>query len=145
MSASEDIEAINAFFHRSDNAPKTAAARAVFNEYVKWYEETKPGAFGWWSDADKDHAANLRNAYNRANAVTQREKDVAERVITTGMSTEQMMGETDRRNADGNVEEQPPGVAHQWWFWPAVAAASTAGALILGPKLLSIYLGKKLS
>lgn len=143
MSAGEDIEAINDFFHR-DQA-KTPAARAVLNEWVKWYEATKPGAFGWWSDADKDHASNLRNAYNRANAVTTRERELTERVITQGMSTEQMMGETDRRNAEGNYEEQPPGVAHQWWFWPAVAAGVTAGVLTLGPRLASIYLGKKLS
>lgn len=144
MSASEDIEAINEFFHRSGNEPKTANARAVFNEYVKWYEDTKPGAFGWWSDADKDHASNLRNAYNRANAVTAQEKATAERVIKTGMSTEQMMGETDRRDADGNVVEQPPGAAHKWWFAPAIAAGATAAVLLVAPKVASIYLGKKL-
>lgn len=144
MSASEDIEAINEFFHRAGNEPKTPAARAVFNEFVKWYEDTKPGPLGWWSDGDKDHASNLRNAYNRANAVTAQEKATAERVIKTGMSTEQMMGETDRRDADGNVVEQPKGAAHQWWFAPAVAAGVTATLLLVGPRLVSIYLGKKL-
>lgn len=144
MSAAEDIEAINDFFHRSENAPRTPEARAAFNAWVKWYEDTKPGAFGWWSDADFDHARNLRNAYNRANAVTAKEKENVERVITTGMSTEQMQGETDRRDASGNIVEQPPGLAHSPWFWPAVAAGGTAVLLLAGPKLVSIYLGRKL-
>jgi hypothetical protein len=144
MSAGKDIEAINEFFHRAGNEPKTPAARAVFNEWVRWYEATKPGAFGWWSDEDKDKASNQRNAYNRANAVTAKEKELTERVIKSGMSTEQMQGEPDRRNADGNYEIPPPGVAHQWWFWPAVAAGSTAVVLLVGPKVASIYLGTKL-
>lgn len=144
MSASDDIDAINEFFHRSGNEPKTAAAKAAFNEWVKWYEDTKPGAFGWWSDADKDHATNLRNAFNRANAVTAQEKATVDRVIKTGLSTEQMQGETDRRDAEGNVVEQPPGAVHQWWFAPAIAAGITASLLLVGPRLVSIYLGKKL-
>lgn len=144
MSAGEDIEAINDFMHRAGNEPRTAEARAAFNEWVRWYEETKPGALGWWSDADKDHASNLRNAYNRANAVTAREKEVTERVIKTGMSTEQMNGQTDRRNAEGNITEVPPSAVHQWWFVPALVAGGTALVLLAGPKLASIYLGKKL-
>lgn len=143
-SNAEDIEAINDFMHRSDNVAKTPAARAALNEWVRWYEATKPGMFGFWSDADRDHATNLRNAYNRANAVTQAEKDLTERVIRTGMSAEQMRGETDRRNAEGDIVEQPPGVTHAPWFWPAVAAGTTATLLVLGPKLVSIYLGRKL-
>lgn len=143
MSAGEDIEAINDFFHRPESAPKTANARAVFDEFVTWYEANKPGTFGWWSDADKDHASNLRNAFNRANAVTAQEKATAERVITTGMSTEQMNGQTDRRNAEGNIIEQPPGVAHQWWFWPAIAAGGTAVILLAGPSILKAYVGVK--
>lgn len=142
MSAGEDIEAINVFFH--SETPKTQAARVVLDEFVKWYEATKPGAFGWWSDEDKDRASNLRNAYNRANAVTQKEKDLAERVIKTGMSTEQMQGEPDRRNSEGNYEIPPPGVAHKWWFAPAIAAGVTAAVLLVGPKVAKIYLGGKL-
>jgi hypothetical protein len=142
MSSAEDIDAINDFMHRAE--PRTAEARAAFNDWVRWYEDTKPGPLGWWSDADKDHASNLRNAYNRANAVTTQQKAATERVIKTGMSTEQMMGETDRRNADGNYDEHPAGAVHQWWFWPAVAAVTTAAVIVVGPKVTSIYLGGKL-
>jgi hypothetical protein len=142
VSDAEDIEAINDFMHR--DVPKTAAAKAALNEWVRWYEATKPGAFSFWSDADFDHARNLRNQYNRANAVTQHEKDLAEEVIQHGMSAEQMRGETDRRDAGGNIVEQPPGVTHAPWFWPAVAAGGTAVLLLIGPKVASIYLGRKL-
>jgi hypothetical protein len=54
-----------------------------------------------------------------------------------------MNGETDRRDADGNVVEQPPGVAHEWWFLPALAAGATAVVLLVGPKVASLYLGRK--
>lgn len=142
MSNAEDIEAINEYMHRTQR--KTAAASAALNEWVKWYEATKPGPLGWWSDADYDHARNLRNAFSRANAVTEAEKAQTESVIREGVSAEQARGETDRRNAEGNIVEQPTGVAHQWWFWPAVAAGTTAAVLLVGPKLASVYLGHKL-
>ncbi len=144
MSAAEDIEAINQFFHRADSAPKTAAARALLTDWVQWYDANKPGTFGWWSDEQSDVARNKRNAYNRANAVTAQEKAATERVITSGVSTEQAQGEADRRNADGNYVIPPPGAVHQWWFAPAIAAGVTATLLLVGPKLASIYLGKKL-
>lgn len=142
--AAENIEAINAFFHDPSNAPKTQAATAAMNEWVRWYEANKPGAFGWWSDDDFDHARNLRNAFNRANAVTTAEKQQVEQVIRTGQSAEQSQGETDRRNASGDIVEHPPGALHSPWFWAGVAGATGIVLAVAGPKLVSLYLGKKL-
>jgi hypothetical protein len=136
-----NVEAINDFMHRE--TPKTPQAAIAFNDWVQWYEATKPGFFSFWSDADVDHARNLRNAFNRANAVTAPEKKQVEEVIKTGVSLEQAKGETDRRNAEGNITEAPPGVAHQWWFWPAVAGGATAVILTAGPALAKVYVGAK--
>lgn len=136
-----NVEAINDFMHRS--SPKTVAASLAFNDWVTWYEATKPSFFSYWSDADVDHARNLRNAFNRANAVTTAEKKQVDTVIKTGVSLEQSAGETDRRNAAGNIIEQPPGVVHQWWFWPSVAlGVGVAGAVVI-PSAVKLYLGAK--
>lgn len=143
MLDADDIEAINTFFHDPGNAPRTPAAASAFNEWVKWYEDNKPGFFGFWSDADVDHARNLRNAYNRANAVTPAEKQRVDDVIKTGLSEEQQRGETDRRNAAGDIVEQPPGVSHEWWFWPAVGAVGAILLVEVLPRAVSLYVGRK--
>ncbi len=137
----DNIEAINDFMHRQ--SPQTPAAAIAFNDWVQWYEATKPGLLSFWSDADFDHARNLRNAFNRANAVTTAEKKQVEQVITTGQSAEQSAGETDRRNAQGNIEEQPPGVTHEWWFWPAIALGSGVLLATVGPAVVKLYVGAK--
>lgn len=143
MQDADDVEAINRFFHDPGNAPKTPTASAAFNEWVTWYEDNKPGIFGFWSDADVDHARNLRNAYNRANAVTSAEKQAVENQIKTGISLEQAQGQTDRRNAQGDIVEQPPGVTHQWWFWPAVGAVAAIVVVEVIPRAARMYVGAK--
>jgi hypothetical protein len=137
----ENIEAINDFMHRA--SPATPAAAIAFNDWVTWYESTKPGMFSFWSDADLDHARNLRNAFNRANAVTAAQKQQVDAVIKGGVSLEQAKGEPDRRNASGDIVELPPGVVHQWWFWPTVAlGVGVAGAIVV-PSVVKLYLGAK--
>lgn len=139
MSDRADLEAINDFFHRPENAPRTSKAKLVFNDWVTWWEANRGN--WWFSQAEYDHARNLRNDYNRANAVTAEQKKQVEAVITTGVSSEQAQGETDRRNASGGFVEAPPGATRKWWFWPAVASGATAVAVVVGPKLVKLYLG----
>lgn len=138
---SDNIDAINDFFHRT--SPVTPAAAIAFNDWVKWYEATKPGLLSYWSDADVDHARNLRNAFNRANAVTTAEKKQVDEVIKTGQTIEQSAGEPDRRNAAGDIVEQPPGLAHQWWFWPAIALGTGVVVATVAPSIVKLYIGAK--
>jgi hypothetical protein len=137
----ENVEAMNDFMHRE--RPQTPAAAIAFNDWVRWYEATKPGLFGTWSDDDVDHARNLRNVFNRANAVTTAEKAKVDEVIRTGATLEQSAGEPDRRNAVGDFVEAPPGVTHSPWFWPAVALGTGVVVATLGPSLVKLYLGAK--
>jgi hypothetical protein len=140
MSAVDDnLRAINDFFHRPENAPKTAAAKKVFNQWVEWWEANKDNWFN--GQAEFDHARNLRNDYNRANATTPSEKAAVEQVIRTGVSIEQAQGETDRRNASGDLVEAPPDTTKKWWFWPGVAAGGTAVAIVVVPKAIKLWLG----
>jgi len=139
-----NVEAINDFMHRTP--PATPAGAIAFNDWVTWYEKTKPAdfnPFGFWSDADVDHARNLRNAFNRANAVTAAEKKQVDEVIKTGQTLEQAQGQTDRRNAAGDIIEQPPGVVHQWWFWPAIALGTGIVVATVAPAVVKMYVGAK--
>jgi len=135
----DNLRAINDFFHRPENAPKTPAAKVVFNEWVTWWEANGGNWFN--GQAEFDHARNLRNDYNRANAVTPGQKATVESVITRGVSSEQSAGETDRRNAQGSFVEAPPGASRKWWFWPSMAAGATALAIVAVPKALKLWLG----
>lgn len=135
----EDLKAINDFFHRSENAPRTPAAKAVFNEWIAWWEDNGDAWFN--GTAELDHARNLRNDYNRANAVTAADKAKVNEVIRTGVTSEQAAGETDRRNADGGFTEPPPGVMKRWWFWPSVASGATLAVVFVVPRVVKIYLG----
>lgn len=135
----EDLRAINDFFHRPANAPKTAAAKAVFNEWIAWWEDNGDNWFN--GTAELDHARNLRNDYNRANAVTAEAKAQVESVIRTGMTSEQAAGETDRRNAEGGFTEPPLSVVKRWWFWPSVASGATLAVVFVVPRVVKMYLG----
>ena len=136
-----NVEAINDYMHRTSVA--TPAGAIALNAWVPWYEASKPSLFGWWSDADVDHARNLRNDFNRANAVTAAEKKQVDEVIKTGQTLEQGQGQTDRRNAAGDIVEQPPGVAHQWWFWPAIALGTGIVVATVAPAVVKLYVGAK--
>jgi len=137
-----NVEAINDYMHRTP--PQSPGGSIALNAWVTWYEQTKPTSFlGWWSDADVDHARNLRNNFNRANAVTAAEKKQVDEVIKTGVSLEQAQGQTDRRNAAGDIVEQPPGVVHQWWFWPAIALGAGVVVATVAPAVVKMYAGVK--
>lgn len=139
-SVDDDLRAINEYFHRV--APVTPAAKKLFNEWVSWWEQNVANAW-FLTQADLDHARNLRNDFNRANAVTPEAKAKVEEVITTGITVEQQRGETDRRNTEGGFTEPPPGAARKWWFWPAVASVATAAVVVVVPKVIKTYLGMR--
>ncbi len=50
----DNLRAINDFFHRPENAPKTPAAKVVFNEWVTWWEANGGNWFN--GQAEFDHA-----------------------------------------------------------------------------------------
>jgi hypothetical protein len=89
MSQSEDMTAIDEFMKRM--APVTPEATALRQSWMVWYP-----ALSWYErsfDTNiRDEASTRRNKFNLANAKTQAEKDLAVRVITTGMDTNQMQG-----------------------------------------------------
>ena len=104
MSQSDDLEAINKFIMGAKI--KTKAADKLRTEWLRWWEK-----LGWYDKAIEsdtyDLARNKRNAFNRANAATAKEKAAVESVITGGVTAEETRGGTRRTTSDGNYLEDP--------------------------------------
>ncbi len=136
----EDLAAIDRYM--KGTLTKTGAAVKLRDEWTEWYD-----GIGWWgsySQENYDHARNLRNQFDLANATTQAELEQVQRVIRTGMTTEEMAGGTSRNLSTGMYAE--PLVSSETKFVliaGAVAASVTGGILLLGklemmgPKLLA--------
>lgn len=101
MSQSEDMEAVNRYIA---SAPlKTKEAGRVHDEWRRWYD-----GLSWleksWDSETWDRARNLRNQFNRANAVTAVEKERAENQIRTGLTTEEIAGGVRRTLSTGDYD-----------------------------------------
>jgi len=120
---SENIDAIRAYFDQT--SVKTAEAQKIKDAFVAWYDGLT--WFGKGLNSNYDLARNQRNRFNLANATSAEEKQVVETVITTGLSTEQVQGQPDRRDETGMlpgpVAPPPP---------PLIPTPYLVGGAILG-------------
>lgn len=93
----ENIDAIRVYF---DQTPvMTPEAQRIKDAFVIWYDDLT--WFGKGLNSNYDLARNQRNRFNLANATTPQEKQNVQAVITTGLSTEQLQGQSDRRDEGG--------------------------------------------
>jgi hypothetical protein len=103
---SDNMEAIAQYM--GAEKPQTAEATKIRDEFVVWYDKL------WWyektSQANYDLARNMRNRYNIANALTAADKAQVQDVIKNGLTTEDFMGEPDRRTSSGMLPgpDRPP-------------------------------------
>jgi len=143
---SDNIDAITEYMTAVATQVKTTAARAKQDEYKAWIDTV-----GWYNkNYDRptyDHARNLRNEFNVANAVTQAEKQAVQQVLTTGLTTEEQQGEGRRVSSEGKFSEQeaPPVPMPSWAKW-AIAGAVGVGILYALGKvttLAQIFAGKR--
>jgi len=109
----EDIDTIAKYM--SGTPYRTEAARKIQDEWKVWLD----GVSWWDKNYDRptyDHARNLRNSFNKANATTAAEAAAAEHVIKTGMTTETMTGGASRITSGGTFSEKDGGtVALPLW------------------------------
>jgi len=128
----DDLEAIVRYF--SDTKAVTPAAAKVQDTFAKWYGDVS------WYDKHFDtqnvvnHAKNLRTDFNRANAVSDVEKANVERVIQSGLRTEQVIpGMTPQaRDSSGKLsEETKPLIPHPYDYIAVGAAGFTVAAVAL--------------
>lgn len=142
----DNIDAITTYMTSVATQVKTAAARAKQDEYKAWIDTV-----GWYNkNYDRptyDHARNLRNEFNLANATTAAEKQAVQQVLTTGLTTEEMQGEGRRVSSEGKFSEQeaPPVPMPSWVKW-AIAGGVGVGILYALGKvttLAEIFAAKK--
>ena len=141
----DNIDAITTYMTSVATQVKTPAARAKQDEYKAWID-----TIGWYNkNYDRptyDHARNLRNEFNAANAVTPAEKLAVQQVLTTGVTTEEQQGEGRRVSSEGKFSEQEaaPVPMPSWAKW-AIAGAVGVGLLYALGKvttLAEIFSGK---
>lgn len=122
-----DLDAINTYMH--SQTLNNAESTALFNDWVSWYEGLGFMDLHYNSSETYDTARNKRNAFNLANAVSDDERAQVQRVILDGQSSEQDAGQTDRRDASGNLPQAPPAP----WIptWAKIAVGVTAGLTVI--------------
>lgn len=123
----DDMKAINDYFHRV--APVTDEAKRLASDWAQWWITTgDPGNYIFLiPDAVFDEARNRKLAFDRANAVTQHDKDLVEQVAKTGMTHETAQGEPDRRDPVTGGYYVPPTPILPTWFWPVVVGGAVLG------------------
>lgn len=93
----EDNDAIQAYFVATNAV--TPEAQKIKDDFLRWYDDLT--WFGKGQQSTLDLARNQRNRFNLANVTTPEDKQAVQDVITTGLSAEQLRGQTDRRLTDG--------------------------------------------
>jgi hypothetical protein len=120
---SDNMAAIRKYF--ADTSARTDAASKIKDDFIKWYDAL------WWYEkgeqSNYDLARNMRNRFNLANAVTPVERASVENVMKTGLTTEQMVSEEDRRLSTGMMPgpvkpPNPPLIPTPWLIGGAVVA-----------------------
>lgn len=143
----QDMEAINRFM--SDTVAVTPEGVKLKDAWIKWWDN-----LGWWEKSIEtgpfDEARNRRNAFIRANAATAAEKEAVERVIRTGVTTEEMSpddfwrldpgnsgGQTKRTDSEGNLPEPPPAPLVPTWVKTGGIVALLAGVALGVSKIVA--------
>jgi hypothetical protein len=142
MSQSEDLIAIDDYFHRIER--KTSQATNDFNSWVAWFT-----SLGWYdknfTQATYDEARNRKHQFDLDNATSEDERAQVLEVQKTGLSTEQMEGNVDRRTSSGNYFiQKPPWVPT--WIWYAgggFIALVTGITVVVAGKAVAEAVAKK--
>lgn len=126
----EDMDAIAQYM--AATPARTAAAQKTQDDWKVWLD-----GLSWWNrNYDRptyDHARNLRNAFDLANATTAAEQTSAQQKIKTGLTTEEMTGGPTRITSDGKFSEADGGVAPPMPLWGKFAIGiAVAGLGIYG-------------
>lgn len=141
----DDIDAIALYV--AGTPYRTDAARKIQDEFKTWLDSVS-----WWNKRyDRptyDHARNLRNAFNLANATTATERTAVQQVIQGGVTTEETTGAPSRITSGGTFSEKEGGVAPPLSLWAKVAiGVAVAGLGIYGLRELrllgSLFLSPK--
>lgn len=123
----DNLVAVNDYIHRTPI--KTSQAGDLASSWSQWWIKTGDPDNYFFSIPIEvwDEARNRKHAFDRANAETREEKKVVEQVITTGMTSEAMRGQAERKDpvtGDFFVPPKPP-------LPPWVVPAAVTGVLVV--------------
>jgi len=122
---------------------QTPKAAKVHDEWVRWFDD-----LSWLqktSQGTLDEARNRRTEFNLANALTAEAKKNVLEVAKTGATSEQMLGDSDRRLSTGlfpGVSETLAGKAAPYVLAGTIGALGVIG-IMLGKTALLKYLHLK--
>lgn len=138
----DNMAAIVDYINRTPT--KTPEAARIKDEFAKWYN-----GISYWDDEQitYDKARNYRNSFNLANAVTSSEKQTVERVIKTGLTTEEAAGESARARTTSGQYAVPDEPLVPTWKWAVVGVVAIGGLYALGKvtTLAQLFTGKRKS
>jgi len=126
----DGLNALNDYIHRTPI--KTSEGGKVASDWSRWWDTTgNPGNYTLEIPPEVwDEARNRRLKFDLANAASSQEKEGVVRVATTGMSTEQMQGQPDRRDpTTGTYYVPPPEPVPTFppWVKPVALGAAALG------------------
>lgn len=129
----DNMRAVNDYFHTV--TAQTPQARQLQSDWMQWWITTgNPDNFTFFvPDKIWDEARNRRLAFNLANAITPQEKENVIRVATTGVSSETIRSESEKRDpVTGQIFIPPPPPFNlPKWFFPVVVG--TVALVVVGP------------
>jgi hypothetical protein len=123
----DNLNTVNGYIHAQ--AIKTPEAGRIASDWSHWWDTTgNPTNYTLeippvvW-----DEARNRKLQFDLANAVTSHERDTVVHVATTGMSSEQMQGQPDRRDPVTGTYFVPPAPILPPWAKPVLIGAAALG------------------
>jgi hypothetical protein len=132
-----DMEAINKYFMEQVTI-KTPAAEKIKQEWMAWWKEHKRD-WTWYTIEEFDHARNMRNKLNLANATSTAQKaEIAAHIASAKGSREEQMGETRRSGTSGMFLEEEEPIIPTKWKVGAVVGVSLIAAGVFAKQLLKL-------
>lgn len=136
-----NLQAVNVYFHTVP--AKTREAAAQVTDWVRWWDATGNPDNYWFSVPDVvwDEARNRKHAFDQANATSAAELAQVQEVAKTGLSSEQMQGQADRRDpATGNYIIPPAPLVPPWVKPVAIGGAALAVVLLVVPPIVRRFI-----
>jgi hypothetical protein len=128
--ARDNLKTLNSYIHAQHiNTPEAAT---IASDWSRWWDTTgNPENYSLKIPPEVwDEARNRKLKFDLANAVTAKQKDAVINVAKTGMSTEQMRGQEDRRDPTTGayyVPPTPPPPTFPPWVKPVALGAAALG------------------
>ncbi len=105
----ENMLALNDYFMRTEVV--TPEAQRLKDDWIRWYDDLDYIDYyytcSWLPCEHWDTARVKKKNFEKANATSQEELEWIEHVHDTAWTTEEMMGQADRRRSDGGYGDTP--------------------------------------